>query len=110
MLKVLSDVLQPTIRKSPFWRCWTLVQLLIVWIISYCTGHSPFWPWDKVVDWLRSFLTGRTQQVLRDGSLSEIVLILFGVPRGSVIGPILFFLYVVEVFGIILPRLSFLCG
>ena len=54
-----------------------------------------------MIDWLRSFLTSRTQKVLHDGCLYEIVSILFGVPHGSVIGPILFILYVVEVFDII---------
>ena len=63
-----------------------------------------------MIDWLRSFLTGRTQQVLRDGCLSEIVSILFGIPQGSGIGPILFILYVFEVFDIIAlrPWISFL--
>ena len=53
-----------------------------------------------MIDWLWLFLTGRTLQVLQ-GCLSEIVSILFGVPQASAIGPILFILYVVEVFDII---------
>ena len=37
--------------------------------------QSSFGLADKVLDWLRSFLTGRSQQVLRDGCLSELVMI-----------------------------------
>ena len=58
------------------------------------------WLGGRVIDRPRSFLTGRTQQDLRDGCLSEIVSILFGVSR-SVIGPILFILCVFKVFDII---------
>ena len=43
--------------------------------------------------WFRSFLTGRTQRVSIDGYLSEPIHLKFGVPQGSVLGPILFNIY-----------------
>ena len=46
-----------------------------------------------VLVWFRSFLVGRTQRVMIDGSLSEGLLALFGVPQGSVLGPVLFNIY-----------------
>lgn len=51
--------------------------------------------------WFKSYLTGRTQQVFFDNSLSEIETLSFGVPQGSVLGPILFLLYTADVFDII---------
>ena len=44
--------------------------------------------------WFRSFLTGRTQKVRIGGEFSKTMEVLFGVPQGSVLGPILFNIYV----------------
>ena len=46
------------------------------------------------LDWFRSFLQGRTQQVKIDNAYSEVLDILFGTPQGSVLGPKLFSIYV----------------
>ena len=49
------------------------------------------------MDWWRSFLIARrSHQVLRDGCLSDVNSILFGVPQGCVVGPVLFILYMVS--------------
>ena len=47
-----------------------------------------------VLKWFESFLLNRTQRVLINGQLSEVLLTLYGVPQGSVLGPVLFNIYV----------------
>ncbi len=49
---------------------------------------------EKVVRWIRSYLTGRTYKVQVADALSQETKIKSGVPQGSVIGPLLFLLLV----------------
>jgi hypothetical protein len=44
--------------------------------------------------WIQSFLTGRQQRVVVDGKSSEFASVLSGVPQGTVLGPILFLLFI----------------
>ena len=43
-----------------------------------------------VLQWFCSFLLGRQQKVQIQGIASEIIFVLYGVPQGSVLGPVLF--------------------
>ena len=48
---------------------------------------------DSAVAWIDSYLTERTQTVCVNGRYSEEAVLTYGVPQGSVLGPILFVLY-----------------
>ena len=46
-----------------------------------------------VLDWFVSYLSGRFQSVIVDGVVSASRPLVYGVPQGSVLGPVLFTLY-----------------
>ena len=45
-------------------------------------------------DWFKSYLTNRQQQVMCQNILSNVKYINFGVPQGSILGPLLFLIHV----------------
>jgi hypothetical protein len=51
---------------------------------------------NSSLSWIRSFLTGRTQVVVYRGEVSESVNVTSGVCQGSVIGPLLFAVYMLD--------------
>ena len=61
----------------------TLLSCLLDW---FCVGGS-------ALTWLSSYLTEHFQAVKIGSTLSDLQKLLFGVPQGSVLGPLLFSLY-----------------
>ena len=47
----------------------------------------------KALDWFKSYLTGRCQRIRLGDCLSSNAYLKFGVPQGSLLGPLLFTLY-----------------
>ena len=48
----------------------------------------------KVKDWIRNFLYGRTQEVVIEGKKSKTAPVTSGIPQGSMLGLLLFLIYV----------------
>jgi len=104
LLKVLSDVYATIDRQQV-----TLLGLLDLIAAFDCVDHDillrrlrhKFGICGTALEWIASFLLGRSQQVYYKGRLSVKLLLLFGVPQGSVLGPLLFLLYMAELFDVI---------
>ncbi|GFR97234.1 reverse transcriptase-like protein [Elysia marginata] len=96
LLKVLNDALRAADAKQL-----TLLVLLDLSAAFDTIDHElllsrldcRFGINGAALQWLRSYLTGGMQSVLIDGVSSPVSSLQFGVPQGSVLGPLLFTLY-----------------
>ena len=68
------------------------------WIVS-TTRHRILWCCN--LEWIVSYLTGRSQTVVVNGVKSATSALVRGVPQSSVLGPLLFLLYTTEIQDII---------
>ena len=62
-------------------------QRLILKLKAHGMGNS-------IINWIEQWLTDRKQRVVVDGGVSSWKSVLRGVPQGSVLGPILFLVYI----------------
>ena len=72
-----------------FYSCWTYLRHLIPWIMVSCD----FGITHNVLNWYKSYLSGRTCRVNINGAFSADNDLLYGVPQGSVVGPQAFSYY-----------------
>ena len=106
LLRVISDLLNSMDKQEV-----TLLGLLDLSAASAfdCVDHDillsrlerTYGIEGLAIEWIRSFLVDRTQQVAFRGQLSGILRLVFGVQQGSVLGLLLFLLYTAELLDII---------
>ena len=104
MLRVWSDVLMAADVQQV-----TLLAMLDLSAAFDCVDHAILLQClqvgagltNVVLEWVTSFLSEWTQQITYNGELSTTQSVLFGIPQGSVLGPLLYVLYIAELFHVV---------
>ena len=94
--------------KLQFSLLWICLQLSILWTtLHFFTDFSTLFGLSGyAISWIRSYLTDRSSFVKIDSSSSPSTTILTGVPQGSVLGPLLFVLFISPIANVINPDQS----
>ena len=74
---------------------WTLQKLSTGFlIITCCISYSVMASKVSCFSWFHDYLSDRTERVITGGHSSEWMEVTSGVPQGSILGPLLFLLYI----------------
>ena len=65
---------------------------LLILVLQTCFGVT-----SAALDWIKSFLSDRTYFIRLNDRVSQIYSIKFGVPQGSILGPLLFIFYTANI-------------